>query len=130
MKPASLTAAYAVLYPRLAEVARTLGYALAAHGTMGRDFDLVAIPWTEEAVDALVLVNALKEAAGGCWHHPDPALDAWFPTGNPTKKPHGRIAYSIHLTDRGCGGAYLDVSVMPRNATASHVTGQEAPKGA
>lgn len=29
-------------------------------------------------------------------------------------KPHGRLAYSLHLTDRGGAGPYLDVSVMPR----------------
>jgi hypothetical protein len=118
MKAASVTAAYTVLYAKLAETARANGYALAVHGTAARDFDLVAIPWSAAAVDALTLIKALKDVAGGCWHHPDPEVDKWFPDGSPTTKPHGRVAYSIHLTDRGADGPYLDVSVMPRLVTS------------
>jgi len=33
----------------------------------------------------------------------------------PKKKPHGRVAYSLHFTDRGCDGPYIDLSVMPRH---------------
>jgi len=45
--PAASAAFYAVVYPTLRDVAKLHGYALAIHGTMTRDFDLVAIPWTE-----------------------------------------------------------------------------------
>lgn len=112
MKAATVTAAYAVMYPKLAEVARANGYALAVHGTAARDFDLVAIPWTEAAVDALTLVKALRGVAGGCWWSPE--SDKWYPDGSPNQKPHGRVAWSVHLTDRGSEGPYLDISVMPR----------------
>jgi len=33
---------------------------------------------------------------------------------SPTNKPHGRVAYSIHLTDAGSESPYFDVSVMPK----------------
>lgn len=115
MKPATVTAAYAVFYPKLAEVARAHGYCLAIHGTMGRDCDLLAVPWTDAAVDALTLVKALKEAACACWWGPD--VDQYYPDGSPNQKPHGRVAYSLHLTDRGGEGPYFDVSVMPRLLT-------------
>jgi hypothetical protein len=117
MKAATVTAAYAVFYPRLCEVARANGYALAIHGTMQRDCDLVAIPWTDEAVDPVALVNALQAESGGCWTHPE--WDDIAPNGTPTKKPHGRVAYSVHLTDRGGQGPYFDISVMPRASSDS-----------
>lgn len=113
MKPASITAAYVVLYPQLSEVARAHGYALATHGTNTRDMDLVAIPWTELAVDALTLVRAMRDAVGGCFVCVDREVDdKYYHDGWPTQKPHGRVAYSIHLTGAGSGGPYLDV--MPR----------------
>jgi hypothetical protein len=113
MKPASPAAAYIALYPALCEVARAHGYALATHGSIGRDFDLIAAPWTAEAVDALTLIKALKAATGTVTHASH--ADEYFPDCAPTAKPHGRLAYSLHCTDRGGDGPYLDVSVLPRS---------------
>ena len=49
MKPANRAAVYAAaLYPDLAEIAREHGYALAVHGSLARDFDLIAVPWREK----------------------------------------------------------------------------------
>jgi len=46
--PPSYSPVYAAaLYPELAAVFRAHGYALAVHGSLQRDFDLVAIPWVE-----------------------------------------------------------------------------------
>lgn len=47
MNPATYAPMYAALYPSLAEIARTHGWALAVHGTLGRDMDLICVPWTE-----------------------------------------------------------------------------------
>src|SRR4051812_2987278 len=41
------------------EVARTHGYALAVHGSVNRDIDLIACPWVAEATDAETLYIAL-----------------------------------------------------------------------
>jgi hypothetical protein len=79
--------------------ARELGYALAVHGSLSRDIDLVAAPWTETSVSADALVDALAIVAGG-----------WREGEGAGLKPHGRTAFVIHLG----GGPYLDVSVMPR----------------
>jgi hypothetical protein len=35
----------AALYPELSEIARSHGYALAVHGSLARDFDLICVPW-------------------------------------------------------------------------------------
>jgi hypothetical protein len=103
---------YAVMYPALVEIARRYGYALAVHGSMKRDFDLVAIPWTNEAGEPLPMIEEMKVAAQGVYTHHD--FDHVHEDGNVHSKPHGRKAYSIHLTNEGCMGPYLDISVMPR----------------
>lgn len=118
IKPApGPAAAYVTLYPELVRVAREHGYALAVHGSVRRDFDLVAIPWTDEATDALTLIKALKAATGGVTHGSE--WDDCVPDCSPTKKPHGRVAYSVHFTEQGAKGPYLDVSVMPRQLPAT-----------
>lgn len=107
--------AYVALMPVLVEVAREHGYALAVHGSLNTDCDLIAVPWTEEAAEALTLIKALKGAVGAGTFKLDQELDEQFwPDCAPTPKPHGRVAYSLHFTDRGSDGPYLDVSVMPR----------------
>jgi hypothetical protein len=56
-KPGARPAAsYALLYPHLVELVRPLGYALALHGSMNRDFDMVAVPWL-----AVVAMDGLRE---------------------------------------------------------------------
>jgi hypothetical protein len=118
MKPPTLAPAYLGLYVILTETARQHGYALAVHGTVTRDLDLVAIPWADEVSEPDVLIEALRGAVGGFI----------IPTGtkggrydaargefveveiqNPTLKPHGRLAWNIHLE----AGAILDISVIP-----------------
>ncbi len=83
-------------------VAKREGYALGVHGSMARDLDLIAAPWTEKACDADELIEHLCRA-----------LDATlFETDQkPEHKPHGRKAWSLHLLGLGL---YLDVSVMPK----------------
>lgn len=92
---------YAAALPGLQQIAHDLGYALAVHGSMQRDFDLVAVPWTDAALPA----EALIEAIAG-------ELMFWKggPPVGPEAKPHGRRAWCIPLAT----GMYLDVSVMPR----------------
>ncbi len=82
--------------------ARELGYALCIHGSMTRDLDLVACPWTDDAAPAEELVYALRDEVHGAIEPADVA--------DPTGKPHGRLAWRIHCG----GGPYIDLSVMPR----------------
>jgi len=105
-------AAYVALYPMLQQIARRHGYALAVHGSLHRDFDLVAIPWIEEASDGLTLIRALKKATRTVTQAE--GFDHLAKDCHPTQKPHGRIAYSLHVTNSGMYGGYLDISVMPK----------------
>lgn len=110
-EPAHVTAArpafpalYCAIWPDLVPIAKSLGYALMIHGSMSRDLDLLACPWTEDAVPAAALVEALLHK-----------LQAWVGqtmTGQASisDKPHGRRAWSIMLG----GHAVLDISIMPR----------------
>lgn len=92
-------ALYAITYMRLVPIAREKGYALALHGSMSRDLDLVAIPWADDAADARELAQAIHDSTGGV------PGDDWGST-----KLHGRLCFPIHLG----GGPYIDLSVMPR----------------
>lgn len=57
MKPANNAPVYAGMYKELTEVARSHGYAMAVHGSMARDFDLICIPWTDTASEHLKVVE-------------------------------------------------------------------------
>lgn len=105
-------AAYVALYPMLQQIAKRHGYALAVHGSLHRDFDLVAIPWVEEASEPFTLIKAFKKATATVFTHED--FDHIEPEKNVTKKPHGRLSYSLHVTNSGMYGGYLDISVMPK----------------
>jgi hypothetical protein len=107
MKPPTFAPAYVGLFPILAEVAQRRGYALAVHGSVSRDFDLIAVPWTDEAVPVEDLVRAIARQVGisdGSVFSLSRCVASF------EQKPHGRIAWSIPLS---CG-AYIDLSVMPR----------------
>lgn len=100
MKPANFGPIYAsAMYPFLAEIAREHGYALAVHGSLARDLDLIAVPWTDEAVDPSVLIAAIEQRSAAVL------------TGPPSEKPHGRIAYALCAGFGSCG---WDISFMPR----------------
>jgi hypothetical protein len=52
---------YAALYPALAEIARKHGYALAVHGSMQRDFDVIAVPWIENVGNPKDVVDEILQ---------------------------------------------------------------------
>ena len=98
MKPANRAPIYAACcYPDLAEICRTYGYALAIHGSLARDFDLVAIPWSENTATPQVVVKRIAEAF------------AVHEIGEPEIKAHGRICYTLSWM----GEAFMDFSFTP-----------------
>lgn len=80
------------------------GYACALHGSMQRDIDVVAVPWTKNAVKAETLVKRICKQMG------------LTVSGGPTKKPHGRMAWSLLIEAIG----FVDLSVMPRRVDKAH----------
>lgn len=96
---------YAVaLYPKLAKVFQKHGYALAVHGSLARDFDIIAVPWGENVSSP---EDVIKEVIDGF---------AIRQIGEFDIKRHGRIAYNISV---GFGDCALDLSFFP-NIQQSH----------
>jgi hypothetical protein len=113
MKAPTLTPVYVAIYAQMAEAARSCGYALAVHGTLGRDLDVIAIPWTEEATSPEEVVRVMAET---CARRAGPDLVV----GKSSRVgPHGRMGYAIPFRlggDDPMDPGYVDVSVMPRSA--------------
>lgn len=61
MKKANYAPVYCALYPDLAEITRSHGYALAIHGSLARDFDLICVPWNEKVSDPETVVKDITE---------------------------------------------------------------------
>lgn len=101
-KPTYAPAYLVGIYPALAKKSIELGYALALHGSLQRDLDIIAVPWTDSAVDPITLVAALCDEFNVAPNHE---------INKPEIKPHGRLAWSIPLW----WGAYLDLSVLGRD---------------
>jgi hypothetical protein len=94
---------YCGMYPGLAEEVRKFGYALAIHGSLRNDFDLIAIPWVENpSAPAEVVAHLAKE------------FDL-TPLRGLTEKPHGRLVQTMAISFGQC---YLDLSFMPIVARA------------
>lgn len=99
MKPKpSYAPLYCALYPELAELFRTHGYALAIHGSLQRDFDLIAIPWTKKpSTPKEVIMDITKKFAI------KPPIDAVMTS-------HYRTIYTLPV---GWGECFIDLSFMP-----------------
>ena len=104
-----------ILQKPLRHVAQRCGYALAQHGSLSFDIDLIAVPWRDSAVNAAHLVEEIRKAAeiiiGLCViRERDKAIGH-----APEKKPCGRLAWSLYLVpdDPAFLGPYLDLSVFP-----------------
>lgn len=95
--PNTRPALYALHFPALLQIAINHGYVLAIHGSLQRDFDLIAVPWEEICKSEIEMIRKMSEYVGGNM------------SSMGTIKPHGRTAYIIHLGDN----FYIDISVMP-----------------
>lgn len=60
-----LTAFYLSRLPKIREAARLCGYAIGTHGSLRRDFDLIAVPWIENPKSKDELAKAVHRAACG-----------------------------------------------------------------
>lgn len=57
---------YAALWNDLRQAAMDKGWALALHGSLASDMDIMAIPWTKEATTDNEMIEALKKLLYGC----------------------------------------------------------------
>lgn len=99
MKPANFASVYCSLYPELAEICRKHGYALAVHGSMARDFDIIGIPWVEDPSHPDLVLNEITST------YAIKRID-----GDPKFKLHGRLAYGLCISFGNC---FIDLSFMP-----------------
>lgn len=99
MKSPNYAPVYCALYPDLAEVARSHGYALAIHGSLARDFDLICIPWTINPSEPELVVSSIESEF------------AIKRIGEFTPKEHGRIAITVSICFGEC---FIDLSFMPK----------------
>lgn len=98
VKPSYAPLYAAACYPILAKIFVTHGYALAVHGSLGRDLDLIAVPWVDKPSDIPTVIAAV---------HAECAVRI---IGDPEQKPHGRIAYTLSV---GFGECAVDLSFIP-----------------
>jgi hypothetical protein len=101
---------YLGILPKIKEAARECGYALAHHGSLRRDLDLLAVPWTDSHVERDTLAKVIHKAACGLVQD----KYEW------EKKPCGRFAVSFPIcwTERSetfpneTNLGHIDLSVM------------------
>lgn len=113
-----LEAFYRSILPKLREAARAEGYALGVHGSLRRDLDLIAVPWTDQHSDKEQLARAIHRSACGI----ESETYQW------EKKPVGRMATCFPVcfpefhngTQLSLG--HVDLSVMQAEE-ASHDQG-------
>jgi hypothetical protein len=100
MKPSNYAPVYAAaLYPQLTEIARKHGYAMAVHGSLARDFDVICIPWVPDPSEPRAVITDIVSQ-----------FVAKEIGGPPTMKEHGRMAYTLSI---GFGECAIDLSFMP-----------------
>jgi hypothetical protein len=106
---------YVQLYPKLREVALECGYALCTHGTLQRDFDLVAIPWTENCRTPRELADAVFSVIKNYYRFEG----AHFVEEGNIHKPHGRVSYTIIIEMSAMeimdtqNHPFIDLSIVP-----------------
>lgn len=96
---------YASMYEDIREIAFDLGWAVALHGSLKNDMDIMAMPWVESAVKFEALVSAI------CGLFEDNELAFQYSVAYKSK-PHGRVVATIPIWE----DFYLDISTMKRSS--------------
>lgn len=96
---------YNSVLPKIREIAREHGYAIGVHGSMTRDLDIMAMPWTKKAKAPESLATAIMTELLGHSY-----MRSYWKEHRNAGKPHGRLNYIIPVKQNG----WIDMSVMPR----------------
>lgn len=115
----SLVCVYAQLLPVIRAAAKEMGYAIAVHGTMQRDLDLLAVPWVEDAKSPRELVEMVAMAVDGFVI--GDVHDRGKVSQEPTVQPHGRLSWNICWG----GNPFIDLSVIPPGKSQEHAAMRE-----
>ena len=98
MKPSNYSPIYCALYPQFSEIAKKHGYAMAVHGSMQRDFDIICIPWIDHPGQPKDIVDEIARTF------------AVRTIGEPDITFHGRQRWTISI---GFGECFVDLQFMP-----------------
>lgn len=101
---------YAEILPITREVAKSCGYAIAVHGSMTRDLDLVAVPWIEKHLKAETLVLRIEKAV--CEHAFIGSIKSLrkIQRCNAKTEKHGNVGENFIITTGA--DTYLDLLVV------------------
>lgn len=91
---------YAAMWDDIRQCAMDCGWAVALHGSLNADMDIMAMPWVKDAASFAELVKKIRLLFQGN-HIPGVVI-----TYN--EKPHGRIVATIPIW----ADFYLDISTM------------------
>ncbi len=89
---------YAAMWNDFRQAAMNKGWALALHGSLANDMDIMAMPWTENAEHPLEMILALKK----CFDKPKEI------NLSETKMPNNRIVYTLYIW----ADFYLDINII------------------
>jgi len=96
---------YASLWPDLRQAALDCGWALGLHGSLANDMDIMAMPWTEEAIPAFEMILKLKK----CFS--DTKIDV-----SETPMPNNRTVYTLSIW----ADFYLDINIIQRQPSPTN----------
>lgn len=111
---------YARFLTKARIIARQEGYAIAIHGSLTRDFDVIAVPWTAEASSPKALVCRISFNTGWYAQRHDGGRAKIGEGVEPAIKEHGRMVWSLlspnvgFTTEGPPDPRWIDFSVMPR----------------
>lgn len=88
----------AALYPELCKLFQKNGYALAVHGSLAKDLDLIAVPWVGTVTDPVDVVEQIKEQF------------TVREGGTSEIRAHGRLVFTLCI---GFGDCSIDLSFFP-----------------
>ena len=104
--------------PDLKEAAKDCGYALAVHGSLARDIDLIAVSWIASPTAPWTMIEkffGVIDKHMPSWWKPGYCAsfnhklreNAYEHQGSPGLKPHGRLSYQIRMQR-----TYFDIAVI------------------
>lgn len=92
---------YACMWDDIRQCAMDNGWAVALHGSLNSDMDIMAMPWVEDAVPFEELIKKISELFVGNF-----SSENYFITYD--EKPHSRVVATIPIF----ADFYLDISTI------------------
>ena len=97
----SRAAFYASMWEDLKKAATNCGWSLGLHGSLNSDMDIMAMPWTDDAVEPMELMKKIEDL----FTKPDMLCHG---IKIDKDKPNGRVVYTIHIW----ADFYLDINII------------------